>query len=279
MRGLRAADHQARRARPARTCRTRRRSTRSARRPGPSADHIFGVDQLGRDVFARVLYGARVSLEVAIVATALSVVDRRRRSGMIAGFYRGWVDTVHLAPDRRAARVPDPAARRSASRRPARSATAASAGSIKPGLDGRDLRDRVRELDLHRAHHPRPGAVAAREGVRRRRALAGRLEPADHLPRDPAEPGRADHRLQHAGHPAEHPVRGGAVVPRASGSSRRTRAGAQMLADATSIFDTAWWYMVFPGAALLLTVLAFNLLGDGLHDALNPTGREMTAQR
>jgi peptide/nickel transport system permease protein len=44
----------------------------------------------------------------------------------------------------------------------------------------------------------------------------------------------------------------------------------QMIADATEIFDTAWWYMVFPGAALLLTVLAFNLLGDGLQDALNP---------
>jgi peptide/nickel transport system permease protein len=43
-----------------------------------------------------------------------------------------------------------------------------------------------------------------------------------------------------------------------------------MIADATEIFDTAWWYMVFPGAALLLTVLAFNLLGDGLQDALDP---------
>ena len=43
-----------------------------------------------------------------------------------------------------------------------------------------------------------------------------------------------------------------------------------MIADAISIFDTAWWYMLFPGIALLLTVLAFNLLGDGLQDALNP---------
>jgi peptide/nickel transport system permease protein len=43
-----------------------------------------------------------------------------------------------------------------------------------------------------------------------------------------------------------------------------------MLSDATSIFDTAWWYMLFPGLALLITVLAFNLLGDGLQDALNP---------
>jgi ABC-type dipeptide/oligopeptide/nickel transport system permease subunit len=44
----------------------------------------------------------------------------------------------------------------------------------------------------------------------------------------------------------------------------------QMLADATTIFNSAWWYMVFPGLALLLTVLAFNLVGDGLQDALHP---------
>ena len=43
-----------------------------------------------------------------------------------------------------------------------------------------------------------------------------------------------------------------------------------MLADATNIYYTAWWYMVFPGAALLITVLAFNLVGDGLQDALHP---------
>jgi peptide/nickel transport system permease protein len=43
-----------------------------------------------------------------------------------------------------------------------------------------------------------------------------------------------------------------------------------MIADAIEIFDSAWWYMTFPGLALLLTVLAFNLVGDGLQDALNP---------
>jgi peptide/nickel transport system permease protein len=46
----------------------------------------------------------------------------------------------------------------------------------------------------------------------------------------------------------------------------------QMISDASPIFNTAWWYMVFPGVALLLTVLAFNLVGDGLLDALNPRG-------
>ena len=60
---------------------------------GPTADHIFGVDTLGRDVFARVLYGARVSLQVAIIATAISVFIGVI-TGMIAGYYRGWTDTV-----------------------------------------------------------------------------------------------------------------------------------------------------------------------------------------
>ena len=53
-----------------------------------------------------------------------------------------------------------------------------------------------------------------------------------------------------------------------------TASWGQMIATPPPIFDTAWWYMLFPGIALVLTVLAFNLVGDGLQDALNPkTGR------
>ena len=43
-----------------------------------------------------------------------------------------------------------------------------------------------------------------------------------------------------------------------------------MISDAISIFQDAWWFMTFPGLALLATVLAFNIVGDGLQDALNP---------
>jgi peptide/nickel transport system permease protein len=46
-----------------------------------------------------------------------------------------------------------------------------------------------------------------------------------------------------------------------------------MIADAIGVFPDAWWYMLFPGLALLITVLAFNLVGDGLQDALNPRRR------
>jgi peptide/nickel transport system permease protein len=49
-----------------------------------------------------------------------------------------------------------------------------------------------------------------------------------------------------------------------------TASWGQMIAAASPIFNTAWWYMLFPGIALVVTVLAFNLVGDGLQDALNP---------
>ena len=44
----------------------------------------------------------------------------------------------------------------------------------------------------------------------------------------------------------------------------------EMISAATTIFQDAWWFMLFPGLALLITVLAFNLVGDGLQDALDP---------
>src|ERR1700755_1060672 len=60
---------------------------------GPSSAHLFGVDQLGREVFSRVIYGARVSLLVAFVSTAITTVIGVFL-GLFAGYYRGWVDTI-----------------------------------------------------------------------------------------------------------------------------------------------------------------------------------------
>ena len=60
---------------------------------GPRSGHPFGVDKLGRDVFSRTIYGSRVSLEVAFIATALIVIIGVS-VGLVAGYYRGWVDTL-----------------------------------------------------------------------------------------------------------------------------------------------------------------------------------------
>jgi ABC-type dipeptide/oligopeptide/nickel transport system permease subunit len=57
------------------------------------------------------------------------------------------------------------------------------------------------------------------------------------------------------------------------GVSPSTPSWGSMIADAAPNFDTQWWYMLFPGLALLVTVMAFNVLGDGVQDALDPTTR------
>jgi ABC-type dipeptide/oligopeptide/nickel transport system permease subunit len=54
------------------------------------------------------------------------------------------------------------------------------------------------------------------------------------------------------------------------GVPQRTPSWGQMLSDASSIYEFAWWLMLFPGLFLIVTTLAFNLLGDGLRDALDP---------
>jgi hypothetical protein len=63
------------------------------------------------------------------------------------------------------------------------------------------------------------------------------------------------------------------------GVPRSTPSWGRQLSDATTWFETAWWMMVFPGIFLLVTTLAFNLVGDGLRDALDPRAAAMSFRR
>jgi len=63
------------------------------------------------------------------------------------------------------------------------------------------------------------------------------------------------------------------------GVPRSTPSWGRELSDATTWFETAWWMMVFPGLFLLVTTLAFNLVGDGLRDALDPRAAAMSFRR
>jgi peptide/nickel transport system permease protein len=234
---------------------------------GPSSDHIFGVDQLGRDVFSRVLYGARVSLEVAIVATAISVTIGVTL-GMIAGFYRGHVDTL-------ISRLIDVLLAFPILLLAIGLASACSLGNgclggvIKPGLTvvifviafvnwtyiARIIRGQVLSMREKEFVESARALGASNTRIIFREILPNLVAPII--------------------------VYSTLVIPQnilfeaalsflGVGIQPPNASWGQMLADATTIFDTAWWYMFFPGAFLLLTVLAFNLLGDGLHDALNP---------
>ena len=85
--------------------------------------------------------------------------------------------------------------------------------------------------------------------------------------------------LGHPLHPDRGRVRGDAVVPRASASRRRPPSWGNILSDAQHFYQTSWWYVVFPAAALLITTLAFNLLGDGIRDAMDPRTERLFAAR
>ena len=234
---------------------------------GPSSAHPFGVDTLGRDILARVIAGARVSLVVAIVATAISVTIGVV-VGLIAGFYRGVVDTL-------LSRLIDILLAFPILLLALGIAAACSLGKgclgglVKPGLTvvifviafvnwtyiGRIVRGRVLSL------REKEFVEASRSlGASNRRIIFTEILPNLIAPIIVYSTLVIPQNILFEAALSFLGV--GVQPPQASWGA--------MIAEAASIFDSAWWYMVFPGAALLLTVLAFNLLGDGLQDALNP---------
>src|SRR2546423_7935934 len=234
---------------------------------GPSSSFLFGVDQIGRDVFSRVLYGAQVSLEVALIATLISVTIGVVL-GMVAGYFRGWVDTV-------ISRLIDVTLAFPILLLALGIASACSlgngcvAGLVHPGL-GTVI---VAIVIINWTYIGRiiPGQVLSlreKEFIEAARALGAsntRIMFREILPNLVA-PLIVYATLvipQNILLEAALSFLGVGVQPPQS-------SWGEMIAEATSIFDSAWWFMVFPGVALLLTVLAFNLLGDGLQDALNP---------
>jgi peptide/nickel transport system permease protein len=235
---------------------------------GPSAAHPMGVDQLGRDVMSRVIYGARVSLEVGIIGTAVAAVFGTV-IGLLAGFYRGWVDTA-------LSRLIDvflafPVLVLGLGIGAACGVRGCAGGLIQPGL-GTVLFIIVLSSFTYIARIARGQVLSLREKefVEASRSLG-------------ASNSRILFRELLPNLVAPLIVYSSLLIPTnilleaglsylGVGIRPPTASWGQMISDATPIFNTAWWYMVFPGAALLLTVLAFNLVGDGLLDALNPRG-------
>lgn len=234
---------------------------------GPSPSHPFGVDDAGRDVASRTIYGARISLIVAFVATGLATI-LGVVTGVLAGFRGGWVDTVvsrsvdvFLAIPYLLLATGFAAA--------CSLGNGCFGGALKPGLGvvifviavtswtfvarivrGETLSLREREfVEAARASGASDRTIVFREILPNLAApiivYASVLIPQVIL---------YEAALSFLGVGVESP----------------TASWGQMISDATSIFVDAPWYMFFPGAALVLTVIAFNLVGDALQDALNP---------
>src|SRR5437588_190773 len=234
---------------------------------GPSSKNLFGVDQLGRDVFSRVVYGLRVSLEIALVATGISVLIGLV-VGLVAGYYGGWVDTL-------LSRLVDVLLAFPILLLALGIASACSLGHgcvgglVKPGLSvvvvtiafinwtfiARIIRGQVLSL------REREFVEAARSlGASNARIMFREIFPNLVAPLIVYTTLIVPQNILFE---AALSYLGVGIRPPDSSLGK-------MLGDATDVFGTSWWLMVFPGAVLLLMVLAFNLLGDGLQDALNP---------
>ena len=233
---------------------------------GPSSAHPFGADPLGQDVASRVIYGARVSLIVGIAGTAIATLIGVL-VGLLAGFFRGFTDTL-------LSRAIDvvlaiPILLLGLGLGAACQVRGCIGGHVQSGLgviiflialfSWTYIARIVRALVL---------SMRESEFVQAARSLGAsdaRIMTREILPNLVA-PVLVYATLlipQNILLEAALSFLGVGVRP-------PTASWGQMIAAATPIFNTAWWYMVFPGVALLLTVLAFNLLGDGLQDALNP---------
>jgi peptide/nickel transport system permease protein len=223
---------------------------------GPSSKHWFGTDDLGRDVFSRVLSGAKYSLGVAFTILALSVTFGVI-VGAVAGFFGGFVDELLMRFTDLFLAFPALilAIAISASLGASlRNAVIALATVFWPWY-ARLVRGQVLAIK------GRDFIEAARSvGVPGRRLLMRHIMPnvisvvIIQMTLDVGYAVLSTSALSFIGLGAQPPA---------------PEWGA-MISGARNYFRDAWWYITFPGLALTITVLGFNLVGDGLRDYLDP---------
>jgi peptide/nickel transport system permease protein len=228
--------------------------------PGPSADHLFGVDQQGRDEFSRVVYGARYSLLIGVVSVAVGL-SIGLLIGAVAGFFSGWIDSVLMRLMDIMLAVPGLllAIGIVAALGPGITQIMIAVGVTQIPIFARLLRGSilaVRESDY---------VLAARAvGVRRRSILGAHILP------NSLSPVIVQGTLALA--TAIIDVAGLGFLglgPQDPG----TPEWGTMLTDTTRYLQTAPHLALIPGAAIVVSVLGFNLIGDGLREALDPRFR------
>ncbi|RZU34045.1 ABC transporter permease [Blastococcus saxobsidens] len=229
----------------------------------PSWSHPFGTDDLGRDILSRVILGASVSLKVGFLAVGFALVAGTL-IGLLAGYYGRWVDDVLM-------RVMDmlfafPAVLLAiavlAVRGPGSGNTALAIGIVYTPIFARVTRASV--LGVREEVYVRASRSV---GASDWRILTRHILP------NAAPPIIVQTSISLAF----------AVLAEAAlsflglGTQPPNPSWGLMLAEGRGYIELAWWLAFFPGMAIFLTVLCFNLLGDGLRDALDPRQRTLMA--
>ena len=222
----------------------------------PSGLHPFGTDQLGRDVLTRVLYGARISPVIAFFVLLFSCLIGIPL-GIVAGYFGGVIDDILM-------RITDVFLAF-----PALLLALAFAAVLTPSIGNTTLAIALTWWPWYtRLIRGQAASVAGRQYVEAARALgvSHRRILLRHILPNSITPLIVQVSLDVS-----------AVILTASalsflglGAQDPTPDWGLMVSQGQSYFTTQWWLVTFPGAAILLTAVAFNLLGDGLRDVLDP---------
>ena len=223
---------------------------------GPSAEHWLGTDEFGRDIFARLIHGARVSLKVGIIAVGISIV-LGGILGALAGFYGGRIDNIIM-------RIMDVFLAV-----PSILLAIAIVSALGPSIINLMIAISISSVPRY-ARIVRASVLSIRdqEFVEAARAIGAnnaRIIFRHIIPNSLAPVivqgtlGVASAILSTAGLS----FIGLGIQPPAPEWGSMLSGGRQYL-------RYAWWVTTFPGVAIMITILSLNLLGDGLRDALDP---------
>ncbi|WP_292301628.1 ABC transporter permease subunit [Mesorhizobium sp.] len=223
---------------------------------GGSTQYLLGTDAVGRDILSRLLYGARFSLLIGAVVVTLALTGGITL-GLLAGYFRGWVDVAIM-------RIMDLILAF-----PSLLLALVLVTILGPGLFNAMLAISL-VLQPHFARLVRAAVMAEKS---REYVVAAKVAGAGHL--------RLMLRTILPNCLAPLIVQGtlsfsNAILEAAAlgflglGAQPPTPEWGTMLASAREFILRAWWVVTFPGLAILITVLAINLIGDGLRDALDP---------